>query len=166
METLIPLIETLFEEKTDAYKQLVDILTQERKSLENADVDAMWVFSDRKQKISARITALRKEILHQLDQAGIHHGMNPVTFHMPSILARLPGQQTRRLQKQYAALVAVKNNLNLLSRENKTFVEDYLGILDELIGIITNAGKPEPVYDQQRYGGNRPKTNMLLHREV
>ncbi|MBA4366065.1 MAG: hypothetical protein C0403_00300 [Desulfobacterium sp.] len=166
METSINDIETLFYQKIETYEQLVDLFTQERKSLESADIEAMWRYSDQKQKISNRIVEIRMCILTILNKFGILHDMNATTFHTPKIISLVPKKQGRNLQKIYVSLITIKNKVRALSEENKKFVEDYLGILDELIGIITNAGKPKPVYDSMRNCNAGKKTNLLLHKEV
>jgi len=166
METSINDIETLFYNKIEAYEQLVEIFTQEKKSLESADIEAMWRYSDQKQKISNRIVEIRMCILTILNKFGILHGMDATTFHTPKIISLISGKQRQNLQKIYVSLIMIKNKVRLLSEENKKFVEDYLGILDELIGIITNAGKPKPVYDNMSNHNGVKKTNLLLHKEV
>ncbi len=166
METSVNDIETLFYQKIETYEELVDIFTQERKSLEAADIEAMWRYSDQKQKISARIIEIRTRILAIMSKFGILHGMNPTTFHTPKIISLVPKKQGQNLQKIYVALIMIKNKVRLLSEENKKFVEDYLGILDELIGIITNAGKPKSLYDHKSNCNTGKKTNLLLHKEV
>ncbi len=166
METSIHDIETLFYKKIKIYEQLVEICTQEKKSLESADIEAMWRYSDQKQKISNRIVEIRMSILTILNKLGFLHGMDATTFHTPKIISLVPGKQRQNLQKIYVPLIMIKNRVRLLSEENKKFVEDYLGILDELIGIITNAGKPKPVYDKMSSCNGAKKTNVLLHKEV
>jgi hypothetical protein len=159
-------LETLYYQKVELYEELADIFTRERKSLESADLDAMWKCSDEKQKISSRIVKIRQDILILLDQAGIGHHMNETTFHTPTITSLLPKQQNRALQKIHVSLIMIKNRVHALSEENKKFITDYLGILDELMGIITNAGKQEPLYDHHRYCHSGKKNNLLLHKEV
>lgn len=166
METSIHDIETLYYKKIETYEQLVEICTQEKNSLESADIEAMWRYSDQKQKISNRIVEIRMCILTILNKLGILHGMDATTFHTPKIISLVPRKQRQNLQKIYVSLIGIKNRVRLLSEENKKFVEDYLGILDELIGIITNAGKPKPVYDNMSNCNGVKKTNLLLHKEV
>lgn len=166
METLTNNLENLFQEKIETYQLLVDMFIEEKKSLEDADVDALWKFSDKKQNISTRIAEIRLKILAQLTKAGISHDMNATSFHSPKIISLLPQKLGRKIQKNHVSLITIKKQIHNLSEGNKKFVEDYLGILDELIGIITNSGKPEPEYNPKTYGNREKKTNLLLHREV
>ena len=42
---------------------------------------------------------------------------------------------------------------------------EYLSVLDELIGIITDSASQKPVYGKDRHPA-KTGTNLLLHREV
>ena len=159
-------IKALYLTKIELYEELADLLEQERKSLESADLEAMWKFSDQKQRISTRLVQIRNDILAALTRAGIRHHMNESTFHTPTVISLMPKEPGRVLQKIHISLVMIKNKVHSLSQENKKFVTDYLGILDELIGIITNAGNPQPVYDNARHCRTGKKSNLLLHKEV
>ncbi|RJP76124.1 MAG: hypothetical protein C4522_19370 [Desulfobacteraceae bacterium] len=159
-------LETLYYQKLERYEELAEVFTRERKILESADLEAMWRCSEEKQKISSQIIKIRQDILILLDQAGIGHHMNETTFHTPAILSLLPKQQSRTLRKIHVSTIMIKNRVHALLEENKKFITDYLGILDELIGIITNAGKQEPLYDHHRYCHGGKKNNLLLHKEV
>ncbi len=166
MEMSVNKIEALFHKKIEVYQELIDIFTQERKSLDKADMESLWAFSDKKQSLATRITEIRMGILSQITKAGISHDMNATTFHTPKIISLLPKKLGRKLHKIYVSLISIKNNVRSLSEENKKFVEDYLNILDELMGILTNAGKPKPVYDNKSNCNNGKRTNLLLHREA
>ncbi|MFH2065767.1 MAG: flagellar export chaperone FlgN [Pseudomonadota bacterium] len=159
-------LETLYYQKLERYEELAEVFTRERKSIEGADLEAMWRCSEEKQKISSQIIKIRQDILILLDQAGIGHRMNGTTFHTPAILSLLPKQQSRTLRKIHVSMIMIKNRVHALLEENKKCITDYLGILDELIGIITNAGKQEPLYDHHRYCHGGKKNNLLLHKEV
>ena len=144
-------INALYLQKIELYEALADLFEQERKSLESTDLDAMWKFSDQKQRISTRLVQIRNDILTALTRAGISHDMNASTFHTPTVISLVPKEPGQVLQKIHISLVMIKNKVHSLSQENKKFVTDYLGILDELIGIITNAANTPPVYDKARY---------------
>jgi len=53
----------------------------------------------------------------------------------------------------------------VLLSENKRFVGEYLNVLDELIGVITDSGNPGEIYGKDRCSG-RLSSQLLLHREV
>lgn len=159
-------IEKLLHEKIALYQSLVAVLEQEKKSLIASDVESLWHFATQKQECARDIEELRKRIMAELDRMGIDHGMNPVTFRVERIFALLPGSNDRLAKGLRQALLAVKTKVHALSRANKNFVEEYLSVLDEMIGIITSVGKTSAPYEKMRGPDSRERANLLLHREV
>ncbi len=159
-------IERLLNEKIGVYQSLIGLLEQEKKSLMASDVDALWRFAGRKQDCAREIEELRKKIMLELTAMGIQHGLNPATFRVEQVFAFLPRDDSRRLLDLQQAFLAVKTRVHALSRANKNFVEEYLSVLDDMIGIITSAGKAAKPYEKMRGPDNRERANLLLHREV
>lgn len=166
MEITIDHLTKLLEEKIDTYNQLTAVLAQEKTSLENADVDALWKFSEEKQRLATRIAELRTAILSYSKDIGIIHNMNESSFRMATLANLAPKPIARVLHRYHADLISLKKTVQSLSEENKRFVQDYLNILDELLGIITNAGKPAPLYDNRSYCKNSSQTNLFVSREA
>ncbi|MBW1698327.1 MAG: flagellar export chaperone FlgN [Deltaproteobacteria bacterium] len=158
-------IETLFHEKILLYRDLLETLKQEKESIFKIDVDALWRISDKKQRIASEIEGVRRKILDQLAKASIPHGMDVTTFQVGKILSVLPDTLSQRLRKAHVTLVSLKNEVQNRLEENKGYVGEYLSVLDELIGIITDAGTPKPVYGKNRCP-EALTTNLFLHKEV
>ena len=158
-------IERLFHEKILLYQDLLDVLEQEKKAIMDIDLDALWKISDKKQKTALKLEAVRSNILDTLTRASISHDMDAASFQPSKILPLLPEKTAERLQKVNVTLVALKNDIQGLLTENKRFVGEYLGVLDELIGIITNVEHSKPVYGKNTHPQNMA-TNVFLHREV
>ena len=158
-------IENLLHEKVLLYRDLLDILEQEKKSIQEIDIDSLWKISRRKQEIASEIETARGKILDALKHASISHDMDMESFEIPKILAALPEDVNERLRKVNVTLLSIKDDIQGLLRENKQFVGEYLNVLDELIGIITDSGSREPVYGRDRHPA-KTGANLLLHREV
>lgn len=165
METSWSEMEALFHKKIMLYGDLSDILKQEKKSIMEIDIDSLWKISEEKQKIASDIDGVRRSILDALTEASIPHDMDVASFQISRILAVLPKGIGERLNKAYVTLLALKDEVQGFLEENKRFVREYLEVLDDLIGIITDVGGPEPVYDKSRYPV-KTATNLLLHQEV
>ena len=170
MERPAQKIESLFQEKVMLYKDLVDILNQEKRTLMETNVDALWKISEQKQKVASRIENIRHSILSTLLEMGIEHEMSVAAFNIPAVIEYLSEavedsrDLTESLRKINVTLVTLKNQVQELASDNKRFVEEYLDVLDELISIIASAGKPEKSYS--RYPSTSMKANMFLHRQV
>ena len=158
-------IETLYHKKILLYQDLLDVLNQEKESIKEIDVDILWKISDEKQKITSKIECVRQKILDELTKISIPHGMDISTFQTAKILSLLPNKITERLRKAHVTLVSLKTEVQVRLDENKHFVGEYLAVLDELIGIITDAGDSKPIYGKSRYP-EKMTTNLFLHREV
>ncbi len=160
-------IETLFHEKILLYGDLLDVLEQEKKSITEIDIEGLWGISEKKQQIASKIEDIRKKIIHTLKDASPSHGMDvdEDQFEISRILSVVPSEIAERLKKVHVTLISLKNNIQVLLSENKRFVGEYLNVLDDLIGIITDSGSPGEIYGKDRCSG-RLNSQLLLHREV
>ncbi len=158
-------IETLFHEKILLYRDLLDVLEQEKKSITEIDIEGLWGISEKKQQIASKIEDIRKKIVHTLKDASPSPDVDEDQFEISRILSVVPSEIAERLKKVHVTLVSLKNNVQVLLSENKRFVGEYLNVLDELIGVITDSGSPGEIYGKDRCSG-RLNSQLLLHREV
>lgn len=166
MQTPIQTLEDLFYEKIMLYQELVDCLSQEKDFLIKTDIDALWEISDKKLAVVKRIESVRGKILSTLSDASIDHGMDVTSFSLTSLLSLIPREARSPFRKAHLSLVGLKAEIRQRSQENKVFVEQSLDFLDELIGILTNAGGTNDVYTKGRILPNKTQGPVLLHREV
>jgi len=165
MQTQIEILKNLFYEKIMLYRDLVECLRRERDLLIRTDVDALWEVSDSKQSIGAR-GAVRGEILKALSEAAIDHDMDLSSFRLSTVLSLIPSRDRVEFKKPYLSLVSLKSETRQRTQENKLFIEQSLAFLDELITIIANTDKAEPLYDEEGCLNSKGHKNLLLHREV
>jgi flagellar FlgN protein len=158
-------IESLYQEKIVLYQDLIDALETERKSIIDIDVDALWKISDQKSRIARKIEKKQQQILAHLEALPVQYGADISPFDTQRILDLLPEEIKGRLKKVSVLLRTLKEEIRARLKENRGFVGEYLGILDEIIGVVAGAGKQNPVYNRGRRAGN-PATRLFLHREV
>lgn len=165
MATPVSDIRNLFNQKISLYRELLKCLKQEKNILMKPDVNLLWDISSRKHGLSAKIESVRRVILNTLTDASIHHDMNVVTFRVSKILKLLPEAVSENLKKVHVTLVSIKEEIHQLAKESKRFVEGYLEIINDLIGILANQGNCKAVYGDS---SNRvhERTNLFLHKEV
>ncbi len=167
MEKEMRRLEEIFENKIMLYQDLSIILEKEKECLPAGDVEALWSLSDKKHSIITQIAEQRMKTLSILCEAGISHDMNSTTFKLSRLLDLLPPDATLRLRQYNVPLMKIKDQINFMARENRRFVEEYLEVLDDMIGIITNAGKSAQVYGNDRNNeAKKEKTNLFIHQEV
>ncbi len=166
MKTAIETLENLFYEKILLYQDLLECLKRERDCLAKTDIDGLWEIAEQKQSVVSRIESVRGKILSDLSEAAIDHRMDAVSFDLACVYSLIPGMHAERIKTAYLSLVALKGEIRQRSQENKVFIKESLDFLDELIGIITGANKPKPLYDNGRSLTSKCHTNLVLHREV
>ncbi|MCF8067760.1 MAG: flagellar protein FlgN [Desulfobacterales bacterium] len=166
METPVDRIEKSFHRKILLYQDLLEVLKQERKNIMASDVDSLWQLSNSKQEIAAKIEEIRKEILNALSETAVDHDMDITSFRSSRVLSLLPGDAADRLRGVHVSLNIIKDEVQTMAGENRNFIEEYLKILDDLIGVIANAGQNQPTSDYGWQGPEKSKANLLLHKEV
>jgi len=165
MEALGATMESLYHEKILLYQELLDALDQERKTIIDIDVDALWKISEQKNKIARKIEQIYQRMLKLLDELSIAYHPASVSFDSSKVFSLMPTPVKERLHKAHVTLVTLKNEAGVRLSENRRYVEAYLTVFDELIGIITQAGLQKPVYDRSRYPA-KSSTHLFLNREA
>lgn len=156
-------IETLFQEKLMLYRRMAELLKQEKKEIIGADVAALWKMSEKKQVLVQDIEKVRGRILEAASAIGVDHGMTPGNFQVFRFLSLLPAEQRRRLGGAESSLLALKKEIRNLSLESKQYVESKLGMIDELVSIMTGRDRQGRGYGARSTGSEKP---MLFRREV
>jgi len=165
MEMTDSTMETLFQEKLRLYRKLAELMKQENKQLVGIDVAELWKMSEKKQSLVEEIEKVRGRILEEASAMGIDHGMTPGNFQAFRFLSLLPPEERRRLGGASSSLMALKTEIRDISLESKQHIETKLGMIDELISIMTGRD-----HQRQGYGAKTTGTGsgspMLFRREV
>ena len=158
-------IESLYQEKIVLYQDLLDALEMERKSIIDIDVDALWKISEQKGRIARKIEKKQQQILEELEDLPVQYGMDISPSDTQKILEMLPKEIKERLSKVQPTLGTLKEEIRMRLKENKGYIGEYLTVLDEIIGVVADTGKRNPVYNRGRRAGNSA-THLFLNREV
>ncbi|PIE70193.1 MAG: hypothetical protein CSA22_08995 [Deltaproteobacteria bacterium] len=150
MKTTRELVISLIQEKIDLYKELVDILDAEAQAIKSMQVDDLWRFSGEKQVAIRAIEGIRGQLLSALTEMGIRHEMGLEHFSLNRLLDQLPEAILMPLNGRQAQLFLLKDQVKGQAEQNRQFVETYLTVINDMIGIIT-----APVKDTGLYGQNR-----------
>jgi hypothetical protein len=158
-------IETLFHEKLMLYRELAETLKEEKERIIHADVDLLWRVSEKKQALAGHIEDIRRRILDALTGMGICHKMSGLNYQAAKVMQLLPSDRKKQLAGMHFSLMALKEEINSISRDNKHYIESYLSMLDDLITILTGRGDSPPTYSNSRIA-NTAAGPRVLHQEV
>lgn len=159
-ENIIQSLEKLFFTKIMLYHDLLDCFNKERESLINIDLDNLWSISKEKEEICLKIQSIQQKIVF-----AINPGIDQKPFNLHQILDMIPGDKRALFQKEYLALMKLKNEIKALRKENMILIDDSLQFLDEMISVITGGCKSGIMYNDKCHL-SQPGTNLLLSREA
>ena len=160
LDTFIKEMERLFHKKLMLYNDLLHCLEKERKSLIDVDLDTLWSISREKEEICSKIKSIQQEIT-----STINPGIDQKTFNLNRILDMIPGDKRGLFQKEYLALMKLKNEIEVFRKENMLYIDDSLHFLDEMISIITGESKSKIMYNDKCHM-TESGANILLRREA
>lgn len=153
-------LEELFYQKIMLYDDLLNCFKRERESLMNIDMENLWEISKEKEELGLRIKTMRQKIISILDLEA-----NQKSFNAAYILDTIPDQKRPQFQRLHMAIIKLKDEIEVLRKENMNFIDDSLRFLDEMIAILTGNGQHKTNYnDKCRL--DKSAHNMLLNREV
>ena len=153
-------LEEIFYQKIMLYDDLLNCFKRERESLMNIDMENLWEISKEKEELGLRIKTMRQKIISILDLEA-----NQKSFNAAYILDTIPDQKRPQFQRLHMAIIKLKDEIEVLRKENMNFIDDSLRFLDEMIAILTGNGQHKTNYnDKCRL--DKSAHNMLLNREV
>ena len=159
-EMIIQSIEKLFYEKILLYNDLLHCFMNERESLINIDLDKLWRISVEKEEICAKIKSVRQEIISAIDS-----GTDQKYLDLNLTSGIIPEQNGAKFQKLNRTLIKLKSEIEVMRKENMTYINESLHFLDEMISIITGESKPGLIYNDKCHF-NKSGPNILLSREI
>lgn len=167
MEKFTADIENLLNKKLSLYRQMNDLLKEERKFIVNIDVDSLWKSSDQKRVITQKIQAVKTDILASLEERFKINDLDIKSFSISYLIRTIPisNDQKKRFRQIKLAIDAQKDELRQMAIDNKNYVQEYLLVIDDIMSVVVDNSK------KAQYGqtGRIPITktsNCLIHAEV
>ncbi|MBU1340932.1 MAG: flagellar protein FlgN [Proteobacteria bacterium] len=167
MENFTSDIEYLLDEKLALYKQLNVLLKEERKFIVTMDVDSLWKSSDKKRKIVQKIQALREKILYQLEDKFGVNDMDIRSFSVSYLIRTIPisKELKTKFRQIKLALEKEKDELTQTAFDNKKYVTQYLGVIDDIMSVVVDNSR-QAHYNHSGVMPNTKTSNCLIHAEV
>ncbi len=167
METCIMRIEKKCHEKVILYHDLLTIFRKERKSIINADIQALWTFSSEKLVKAEKIEQLRAEIIQIIDEFNIAHSMSETSFDLALLADLFKGGEKAALKEHLIPVNRLKKQIITVGSVNKLFIEEYLSTINEIVSVVTGTDIKNELYNQNRIISRiRDQETVLLNREV
>lgn len=165
MKTAFTEIEELIFEKVLLLSDLVDILKEEKKNVQEINVDNLWKFSSAKSEKAKKIEDVRTKLLEALEKVGIAHNMVKETFSISTIFSLLPNESLKKLSGVSAKLILLRQEIHQVATENKNHVKNCLMAVNDMITIMTKDNNSSRTYGRNR-GYSNTRQNLFIHREV
>ncbi|MGE4518635.1 MAG: flagellar export chaperone FlgN [Desulfobacteraceae bacterium] len=134
-------IKKFLDDKKSLYLRLLSVLEEEREILKRSDLDALWKMNDIKNAIASDIESARQDIIRVLRGNGIKNNLSVKNFSLDDFLSLIENEEEYPdFLKSSMELKSVKTKVYNTQSVNRQFVEEYLGMLEELVSVIANNG--------------------------
>jgi len=159
----------LLGEHLEHYQALADYLAEEKKLLLALDLEALWVFCQRKEELSQAIVEHIRELETAIGEAALALGLDPSPPPLlADLAARLPAPWRNRLNEGARRLTRLKNIILRENEASQAFISESLRLVNESIDILTGASqiRGEGYGSGGGQGEKRPSLPVKLSREV
>lgn len=141
-EPIIRLIQKVLYQKIILYNDLLNCFHEERVSLVSVDLDKLWRISKEKEEICTKIESARTKIL-----SAVNHNKDQKSFSLKTIMEWVSLEYKEKFQKLHLRLIKLKSEIDVVRKENMTFIDDSLKFLDEMISVIANEAQLNFTYN-------------------
>lgn len=153
-------LENLLQENILLLNDLLNVLQDEREALRRVDLDRLWRVSRIKEEACTRLKTSREKIATAL---GLDQNTTPLP--LGQMLEQVPGPSRPQFHKLYLRILRLRDEIEILRRENLSYIDDTLRFLNEMISVFTGNTKAEVMYNSSCHlRSARP--HQLLNREV
>jgi hypothetical protein len=167
MEKITLAIEKCLYEKLELYRQLNQLLIDERQAIVDINVDALWKNAQIKRELTDNIHAIREELLtlarRTCGMTDMEAGSFSMTYYLRSIL--LPPDEKQQLRKLKLAIEEEKNQLAQAAADNKKYVNEYLSVIDEIMAAAADNSGNAQYTNKGSLPGSKAQ-RCLIHAEV
>jgi len=161
-EAMVQSIEKILEKKMSLYHDLHHCFNEERCALIHVDVTALWDISSKKDALCLEISHLRQELIAV---AAPLIDLDP--FDLKSLCSIMPRETLGAFNMTVQRLDGLKKDIEGLRRHNMIYMNDSLQFLDDMMAIISRAGRSNaPMVYNRRCSIHNGKSTHLLSQEV
>lgn len=158
--TLVQSLEIMLYKKVTLYQDLLGCFKNEKESLLDIDLDRLWSISREKEELCSKIRSLRKVLL-----SVISPDADEKSFTLGQVLKFVPREKKREFHELTRTLTELKEEIEVLREGNRTYIDESLQFLDNMISIIAGETTRKVTYDDKCHLSNFA-ANVLLRREA
>ncbi len=131
-------VEDMLKQKLILYCELVSVMEKERDYIINMDIESLWSVCVDKKKIIANIGVLRKDILNLIKRDSFLSHEDITCSSLVQIIGKIPfsSKVKSKLDELVVEINLKKDELNVLSSENKGYVNEYLTVINDVMSTI------------------------------
>ena len=149
MEKFAYKMEDMLREKLGLYKEIRQTLEEEKKAVVDMDIDSLWAITDRKKDLASRIKKIRQRMLHLIEEKGVRSEMDVESFRLSRLVNLLPvsSEKRSRMNNIRTTIDGEKDEVARLASESKQYVNDYLAVVDDIMGTMVSSAEGKDRYD-------------------
>ena len=142
MENITGMVSSVLNEQKGLYQELSVLLADEKECIVNMDVGGLWKSAERKKDLAGSIEGLSLSLVNQF-------GEETKPLQISELINRLPCPVDIKseLKKTWQTIKMIKDEIAVISRENRRFINDYLSVIQDIFSTVTNPGR-EKKYSQ------------------
>lgn len=167
MEKFAYKIKEMLQEKISLYQKLLGILSREKRYIVDMDLDSLWKITEEKQKLARSIEGVKERILYITGQQPAIHESGRGVPDLDTVISNLPVPKDAKsdMKKTKIDLDALKKEVSLAASENKEYVEEYLGVIQDIFSKATEKAT-ERKYSSSGSVKQNQQSNHFIRAEV
>ncbi|MCP4673615.1 MAG: flagellar protein FlgN [Desulfobacula sp.] len=163
MEKLAWTIEDLLEKELALYKELQNILEQEKHYIVDMDVDSLWKTIVEKKQIALKLESMDKKIFNLLEKRSAALSMESKTLKLSDFILKLPVSRKikSKLRRIKLGLETYKENVSTLALANKTYINESLAVINNIFSVVVEKVNQEQYNNCGNILENREKKRFI-----
>lgn len=155
MENTFEQLAHLLTRKLDLYKNLEQLLEDEKNYIIAMDLEQLWDAVNKKNELTADIQAVRKQLTDRAD-----HGTGSLKKAVIAA-APLPLEQKSALKELACRIDACKREITVRAAQNKQYLSQYLSVIDDVFATIFSCAKDKQYSHSGQVSPAEARPNLI-----
>lgn len=170
MENITGMVSSVLNKQKGLYQELSVLLADEKEYIVNMDVSGLWQSAERKKELVVSIEGLSLSLIDQFEENKPREnqsGEQTKPLQIFELINRLPCPVNIKseLKKTWQTIKMIKDEIAVISRENRRFINDYLSVIQDVFSTVSNPGH-EKNYSQTGQVYSAGNSRRLLSAKV
>jgi hypothetical protein len=156
----------LLEQEILSYQQLIEVLKKESECLRMNSTDTLMKIVKEIEYHTEMILNLEDTIKKWIGKILSHFGKEEAEQTFSALLSVLPPSYHGQINSYQRTLSRLKGWINQINQKNKSFIQDYLIFLTDLISSLVHPVAEPPAYLRTGHQPSLAHHSVVLYREV